>query len=401
MTKIPGSYRILYVIPILPFPPNVGMRQRIFHVGRLLQRCGVVTLAMVNRFAVNGIDFNQSAEYFGQVELFRVNHPAGAGAYAKIQRLLSKRNVRSRHGSLDSAEQNRFLKLIQDYDVVWFHRLQTADMTGIYRIANSVLDVDDFFAEKYKLEAFVTRGLIPKARLWWLYTLWRRWENDLVNRFHAICVCSQNDKDRLAQSSNAFVLPNGFEPSPAMTESPPANEPRLGFIGYIKYYPNLDGITWFINEVLPIILKQLPHVRIRIVGEPPANEMPAVHPNIDWLGFVEDAGSEMSTWNVSIVPLRIGGGTRIKILEALSRSCPVVSTATGAYGLDLEHGRHLLIADSAEEFAEHCLQMLKDRDFSRKLAEAGRQRYYQRYTWDAIQPAVESIVRKVANRDDA
>ena len=153
--------------------------------------------------------------------------------------------------------------------------------------------------------------------------------------------------------------------------------------------------------MLPIVLQQFPRVRIRIVGESPAKGTPIVHPNVDWLGFVDDMGSEMSTWTALIVPLRIGGGTRIKILEALSRRCPVVSTAIGAYGLELEHGRHLLMADTAEDFAACCMRLLEDRGFSRELAEAGWQQFVQHYTWDAIQPAVESVVLEVAKRDGA
>ena len=210
MTKVSNSLRILYVTPMLPFPLNVGARQRIFHVGRLLQRCGVVTLAMVSRFAVKGPNLDQSRKYFGEVEVFRASKPAGIGAYGKIRRLMSKRRLIYRHGGLSDAERKRFLDMAQKFDVDWFHRLKTADMTGIYRIAHSVLDVDDFHSEKYKLEAFVTRGLIPKLRLWWLYTLWQRWEQDAPKRFHAICVCSQSDRNRFDCRNNAFVIPNGF-----------------------------------------------------------------------------------------------------------------------------------------------------------------------------------------------
>ena len=354
---------------------------------------------MVNRFAVSGPNFDQWRKHFGETELFRADKPAGAGTSAKLTRLMSKRNVRSRHGGFADSEQDRFIALAQDFDVVWFQGLVTADMTGIYRMAHAVLDVDDLHSEKYKLEAFVTRGMIPKARLWWLYTLWRLWEQDISKRFGAITVCSQDDRNRFEGRNNAFVIPNGFQPSQDTKRQPSAGDLRLGFIGALYYHPNLDGVVWFVNEVLPIVLQRFPGLRARIVGKPPAEGTSCVHPNVDWLGFVDDVGSEMSTWTASIVPLRIGGGTRIKILEALSRRCPVVSTTVGAYGLMLEHGRHLLIADTAEDFAECCIRLLQDRALSGELAEAGWQRFIKRYTWDAVQPAVESVVKEVANKD--
>jgi glycosyltransferase involved in cell wall biosynthesis len=353
---------------------------------------------MISRFPVNRPDLDQSRKYFGEIERFRADRPVISGAYGKVRRLFSKHHVLYRHGGLDNKARAQFLELARNFDVVWFHRLKTADTTGIYHIANAVLDMDDFESEKFMLEASITRGLIQKAKLWWRYALWRQWEQDAPCRFQAICVCSQGDRKRFVRRSRTFVLPNGFEPRPPRQPPTPAGDLCLGFVGPLRYHPNLDGICWFLNAVLPILLRRFPKLRIRIAGEPPDEGHPIVHPNVDWLGFVDDVGSEMAAWKVLIVPLRIGGGTRIKILEALSRRCPVVSTALGAYGLELKHGRELLIADRAEDFAECCMQLLKDSELSRRLVEAGWQQYVRRYTWGAIQPAVESVVFAVAEK---
>ena len=393
--------RILYVTPMLPFPPDIGARQRIFHIGRLLQQCGDVTLAMISQYGVNKQNLEQSRKHFGKIEVFHANRPVITAAYGKVIRLVSKRNVLCRHGGLEAAERLQFLKLANEHDVVWFHRLKTADTTGIYRIANAALDLDDFESEKFKLEASTTRGLIQKAKLWWRYAMWRRWEQDAPNRFQAICVCSKSDSKRFTRRNCAYVIPNGFEPSRPRPSPMPSSDLCLGFVGPLRYYPNLDGVSWFLKEVLPIILKRFPELKIRIAGEPPVDGPPVVHPNVEWLGFVDDMGLEFSKWKALIVPLRIGGGTRIKILEALSRRCPVVSTAIGAYGLELEHGRDLLIADTAPQFAECCIRLLKNNELSRKIVEAGWRRFAQRYTWDAIQPAVESLVLKVADKSSA
>jgi polysaccharide biosynthesis protein PslH len=396
-----NSSRILYVTSMLPTPPDVGVRQRIFHVGRLLQRLGSVTLALVSRFEVQDSSLNDSRKYFDNVEVFRADWHAGKKINDRVMRLMSSRDVRWRHGALTGAVRERFCDLAKSCDVVWFHSLTSADMTGIYRVDHSVIDLDDLNSFKFKLQRDVTPGWIAKARLWWLYTLWQRWEKDAHKRFSAICVCSKDDKARFGNRHNVFVIPNGFSLSPVGRVIPLEGEFRIGFIGTLIYHPNLDGATWFVNEVLPRVLKRFPRIKIRMIGKLPAEGKPCTHPNVDWLGFVDDVGAEMSSWSASIVPLRIGGGTRIKILEALSRQCPVVSTATGAYGLELEHGKHLLIADSAQDFADSCIRLLEDKGLRCEIAEAGRQRFVQRYTWDAIQPAVESVVMEVVGRDGA
>ncbi len=133
----------------------------------------------------------------------------------------------------------------------------------------------------------------------------------------------------------------------------------LIFTGPFRYLANHDAMVWFLQEIYPQIQRQLPNVCLTITGDH-AN-LPLPHAtNVTLTGFVEDVRPLVASSWVSLVPVRVGAGTRLKILEAMATGVPVVSTTKGAEGLEVNDGEHLLIADSAQGFAENVVQLLKD-----------------------------------------
>ena len=115
----------------------------------------------------------------------------------------------------------------------------------------------------------------------------------------------------------------------------------------------------------------------------------------DLLGFVKDAESEMARWSGLVVPLHFGGGTRLKILDAFSKKCPVVSTRIGAHGLNICHKKNILLADNADAFAEQCIRLLNEPSLGRMLAEGGWELFREQYTWDKIGKRVEEALKKM------
>ena len=160
------------------------------------------------------------------------------------------------------------------------------------------------------------------------------------------------------------------------------NRKLLGFIGILEYYANLDGLIWFVEQVFPLVLSKEPGTRLRVVGRLPKDKTKLEHPNIDLLGFIEDYSPEMDKWSATIVPIRIGGGTRIKILDAFSKLCPVISTRLGAYGLNVENGRELLMRDTAESFADACIKLMSEPKTARSLVEHGWNTVSSRFHWN-------------------
>lgn len=164
----------------------------------------------------------------------------------------------------------------------------------------------------------------------------------------------------------------------------------LVFVGSMDWQPNVDGVTWFFNEVFPLIRAKRPQTKVAIVGRTPPPSVAALPALVT--GTVPDVRPYLWGTAVSIVPLRIGGGTRLKIYESMAARVPVVSTTIGAEGLAIAHGRNILLADSPQDFGQSCLDLLDNADRRATLAEAAWQQVATHFSWDQVACAFERIL---------
>jgi glycosyltransferase involved in cell wall biosynthesis len=130
-----------------------------------------------------------------------------------------------------------------------------------------------------------------------------------------------------------------------------------------------------------------------LVGKESDRGLPSMGPDIDAFGYVDDPTDEIATWSVLVVPLRIGGGTRVKIPYAFSQKCPVVSTTLGAFGYEVRNGVELLLADSEGEFAEACVRLVRDRELAARVSQNAWERLLREWTWDVIGESVHNAIR--------
>jgi sugar transferase (PEP-CTERM/EpsH1 system associated) len=179
---------------------------------------------------------------------------------------------------------------------------------------------------------------------------------------------------------------------------PPASAPTLAslvFLGSMDWMPNADGATWFVHEVLPIIRRRLPECGLAIVGRRPTAEVERLAnaaPRIHVTGEVVDVRPWLFGSLVSIVPLRIGGGTRLKIYEAMAARTPVVSTTIGAEGLDVRNGENILLADTPEAFAARCIELLENPAERVRLSQAAWSLVATKYSWEIVARAMERLL---------
>jgi len=174
---------------------------------------------------------------------------------------------------------------------------------------------------------------------------------------------------------------------------------RIVFVGSFDWYPNEDGILWFLHEIYPRIRAAHPGVTTKIVGRLPTSNMnkaAAAYPELEITGAVPDVRPYLAQAEVVVVPLRMGGGTRIKIFEAMSMDRAVVSTPIGAEGLPLVAGREILLEESPEEFAKSVVRLLNHAGERNALAQAGREKVIRDHTWAAVAARMEGILRTVA-----
>lgn len=390
--------KILYVTRALIAPPQAGCMQRTTNIAHQLERCGDVTLLAVSH-QFDDSSVQHCKQTFSGMQCVKLK---GYDHYSPLRARLTKKfhmHWPTRCGlRADRQGQEQFEQLAAAHDLIWFHTLGAALPFDVPEDKSTVMDLDDLNHCKYELSAFsqptVRFRLSAKVQSF----KWKRLEYDALKRYSAVVVCSQQDKTLLGGLESIHVIPNGF-PAPARKPEPTSPDPhRLGFIGSLGYYANHDGLVWFRDHVWPLLRDQRPQATLRIVGALPPEENLVMSNGFEYLGYLQTPDEEMKTWSAMIVPILYAGGTRIKILEAFSKLCPVVSTGTGCYGIDARDRIELLIRDGAEHFAQGCLELMDDPKRGHALAEEGWKVVTQRYQWDTIGTAIRTVVPDALKR---
>ncbi len=300
------------------------------------------------------------------------------------------------------------------YDVIQVEGLELAryvltpspvGTTGEGRgVGSSVIVFDDHNAE-YLLQKRMAEAEIT-ARGWnagavYSSLQWRKlrsFERRVCRQSDRVVCVSAADAIALQQldpTVQARVIPNGVDTDFYRRDTvTPFDLPphALVFTGTMDFRPNVDALLWFAQEVLPLIKLRVPNVRVYIVGQRPHARLEVLRtdPAITVTGAVDDTRPYITAASVYIVPLRMGGGTRLKLLEALSLQAPVVSTTLGAEGFAVTSGEQLLLADEAAAFAQSIVELIEDRGRARSLGDAGRS-FALHYDWRSIVPKFEDV----------
>lgn len=286
------------------------------------------------------------------------------------------------------------------YDLVWFGATDHAvSLRGVVRARRTAVDMDD--VEVFKLRAFLAlppdrtrRGRITRLQRRIELPLWKRVQGRVTREVDAVLVCSELDRERLGGRPGIRVVPNGYPEPTTSVIRPTQGPPTLLFIGTYSYPPNVDAAVFAATEVLPRIRAEIPDARLHLVGRDGDRQLVDVRglPGVDVIGAVPDAAEEVARAHVSLVPIRYGGGTRVKILEAFALGSPVVATPLACEGLDADTGVHLLTADDADGLARACIRLLRDDAMAGRLADAARGLYRARYR----QQDVADMIRRQA-----
>ncbi|WP_324789441.1 glycosyltransferase family 4 protein [Streptomyces sp. H51] len=300
------------------------------------------------------------------------------------------------------------------YDLVWCARERNwLKFRGLVD-APSVVDVDDLEDVLIRRWLALDRApdgtaLTPSRRAdmlrdarWWA-SVHRRTERTA----DVLVLASEADRDRTGLSQ-AVVVPNTYErehPPAASTAQPsvPAGGPVLLFQGALTWPPNEDAALWLVEEIAPAVRRTHPELRVVLAGSPSARVLELRgRPGVEVVGRVPEMTPYLDAADLVVVPLRVGGGTRIKILEAFAHDVPVVSTAVGAEGIGVDPGVHLEIADTADAIADRCLRLLAEPRRARDMAGRARSFYENghraAHARQRIHEAAERALRRAASR---
>jgi sugar transferase (PEP-CTERM/EpsH1 system associated) len=237
-----------------------------------------------------------------------------------------------------------------------------------------------------------------------LYTMqWRRmqtFEGRTLARFDRVLAVSDADRQTFYRlyprelTAPVFVIPTGVDTTYFEASDVPATSRHLVFTGSMDWIPNEDAMRFFCRDIFPRIRAAEPDATLSIVGRRPTHavrQLAEVH-GVEVTGSVEDVRPHLARGAVYIVPLRIGGGTRLKIFEAMAAGKAVVSTTIGAEGLPVESGKHLAIADTPEEFAATVIRLLRNPAERHAIAHAARALMEARYDWSAVSASLEQAI---------
>lgn len=295
------------------------------------------------------------------------------------------------------------------YSLVWVVRSRLFQVVKpLVGSVPLVVDIDDLESEKLRAASQLRRSkLMGRPRgsgmKEWLTNwqaqrnsqAWLEYDRGVARRASVCLVCSEEDRLVLG-SEKVEVLRNSYpDPVQPLGHLDVGRPPTILLQGLLTYPPNIDGAEFFVRKVLPLARQEIPDLRVRLVGR--ADERVRrlqSEPAVVVTGYVDDLDQELARADVVIAPVRFGGGTRIKILEALAHRIPLVTTSIGAYGLGIRSGTHALVADDAQAFADACVTALRDRPTRSELTRHGRQLYEQAYTQQlAMHQVRESALR--------
>jgi glycosyltransferase involved in cell wall biosynthesis len=390
--------RILLLTLVVPNPPDSGPRIKTHYLLRYLAQRHLVTLVSFVRSeaeeaAARALTGLCEAVYTVPMQRSR---PRDA-AYLLGSMVSSRPFLMLRDESRAMRRLLRDLLARDTFDLVHADQLNMAQFalsTGLPVVLDEHNAVWTIFARLARQERGLKRLVME---LEWRRL--RRYEGQVCRSAAAVMSVSVEDRAALLDAGAAEPIPIIPIAVDVAGIQPVARRPDAqGILSMATMYwpPNVDSVLWFAREALPRIRRQLTDAPFYVVGARPPAEVVALasDPTIQVTGYVEDPTPYLESSALLIVPLRAGGGMRVKILEALARGIPVVSTTIGAEGIDVTHGEHLLIADEPAAFAEAVVRVLRDRALGDRLAEAGRRHALTRYDWRSVCPAVEPVYER-------
>jgi glycosyltransferase involved in cell wall biosynthesis len=384
--------KILFVSAVYPHGAEYGAQQRVVNLCRQLSKIGKLSIALCCRDGVDRAAVERTRTEFDVAHVAEVQPQTLATFSDRLRFELDPTFLNTHFSAISARDRDALVALADRHDVVWVHTLRTANECGVFHWPHSVIDIDDVPSRLHATVAqneprFIRRSLDRRMTM-----IWRRREGLIAKRFSVATVCSDDDRRYLRDLPNVITVPNGFAVPSAIPDHRPSTPPRLGFIGLLRWAPNVDGIEWFVDEVWPLVKQGAPDARFRIVGGGSKRDYSKAGPDIDCLGYIDDPTAEIASWSAMIVPLRMGGGTRVKIAQAFGLCCPVVSTSMGAFGYDVTSGKEIMLADGVSEFAEACVGLIRNEALAAAMARNAREVFLARWTWDAIGPSVRAAV---------
>jgi glycosyltransferase involved in cell wall biosynthesis len=398
--------RILLLTQILPFPPDSGPKVKTFRLIQYLSRHHELTLVSLVRSEAEVARAAELRVFCKDVYTVQLKRSKLRDLVYLIRSLVLNRSfIIERDACLELDALLAELTTGETFDVIHADQLNMAQFAlklpgatvldehnAVWTIVQRMAQHEPFLPKRAFLD-FEARKL-------------RRYESEVCAQFDAVMAVSEPDRwalelaatERGTRLASTTVIPIAVDTEQQQLIDRAAQPRTVLSMATMFWPPNVDGVLWFANEVYPLVKAAVPDVRFAVVGARPpqrVQRLAEADPSIVVTGYVDNPQAYLEASAALIVPVRAGGGMRVKILEALARGTPIVSTTVGYEGIALTPGEHLLVGDTPNTFAEAIVRLLQDPEFGRRMAAAGRRLAEERYDWRVVNPQIEGVYASV------
>jgi glycosyltransferase involved in cell wall biosynthesis len=394
------SLNVVIVGSELPYPPTAGNRIRTLNLAlRLGQRHRVTFLAYRNSEADEAVRFLGEHGIGTELVDRAIPQKAGAGFYLRLLANLAS----PRPYSVESHDSKELRELIRARALRGNVDLWQIESITLLSALESIAGTPKLLIA-HNVESLIWRRYfeaeLNPAKRWYIKQQWHkfeRFERDVFSQVTRVVAVSDQDSQLIREHfgcNQVSVVDNGIDRGYYEPVAPERDPNQILFLGSLDWRPNLDAIGLLLDQIFPAVKAAEPSARLVIVGRRPPQRLVRRVAGMDGLEIhadVPDVRPFLAQSGVMAVPLRIGGGSRLKILEALACGLPVVSTHVGAEGLELEPGQHYIAADEPETMARQLVACIRNPHPPRQMAERCRALVLDRYSWDALAYELERI----------
>jgi glycosyltransferase involved in cell wall biosynthesis len=384
---------ILFLSTEIPYPADGGHHLRTLNVLKIL----------ANQHQINFVGFAQDEselKYIPEIKKFSKTvdiYKVRKTGYNKSFFALACKNFFSRYPLITSRyfipeARDRIERIFDESSIDLVHMDMLA--LGLYKriLKDTPVILTNHNVESLRIYRWMQKekNLPIKCFLFYQYLKLKAFEKKICPKFDRCIVVSEFDRNYLTNlcgKDNFVVIPNGVDVHYFAPESAEVKKNHMVWVGGMTGPYNSDAVNFFIEKIWPVIKDQLPAATIDFAGGGPTQTLrnkALEDESIHVLGFVPDIRPIVQRASVFIAPIRIGSGTKIKVLNAMAQAKAVVATTTAAEGIEVTRGENILIADDPGEFAKNVLYLLRDGEIARKMGEKARKLMETKYSWDII-----------------
>lgn len=390
--------KLLFFANRTPYPPYRGDKLKIYNLAKRLKKSHELHL----------LTFAQTEEDLGYqeelekifTEVHQVYLPKWKSAINCLSAFWKKEPLQVLYFKSKAMEQKLSEVLAKhSFDAIHVQHLRMSPYLANHNAIPRLLDFPDAFSLYWKRRADAQKN--PFLKLFERVEYKRVLEHEpIMDKYNLSLVCSQEDEKYLKSihhTDNVSVLPNGVDLDTfSFRNHDYTHNHTLLFTGNMDYAPNVDAAIYFVNDILPEIVKQYPNVKFVIAGQRPvAKVLELATNNVEVTGFVEDIAAMYDKASVVVAPLRFGAGTQNKVLEAMAMGVPVVCSNIGFNGLGIKSGEGAFMHTDKEAFIKQVVALLSSEELRRNTGTIGKDVMQQRFGWDAIAQKLEGYFSQV------